>query len=279
MSENVVLKPYFDRYACALGATSETVVLIHGWGMNSAVFDRVVPKLLEQFNVIVVDLPGMGRSPVHNGPYSLSYLAEQVSVVLQEEASIHLLGWSLGGLVAAWVALALPEQTRSCTLVATNPRFVASDDQQWPGVDATSFSHFRTLVKEDPRGCLIRFLALQCKGAEDQRDLIGYLKERVFLHGLPAMKALEGGMAILTDIDARDVMAQLRCPVWMTFGHRDELVPPDVQPAVRSYFADETHFRFSDYQGSSHLPFVTEAHGFVQDFVQFVESTREIQTC
>ena len=87
---------------------ADDIVLIHGWGLHAIVFDDIVPALLEHFRVTVVDLPGMGQSPLPNDDYTLDFLAEQVLAIMPERA--HLLGWSLGGLVALAMADKAPER-------------------------------------------------------------------------------------------------------------------------------------------------------------------------
>ena len=39
------------------------LVMVHGWGMNGAVFDAVGSELAQHFRVHILDLPGYGLSP------------------------------------------------------------------------------------------------------------------------------------------------------------------------------------------------------------------------
>ena len=98
------LIPFHNTYK-ATGVNddeAQDIVLIHGWGLHAIVFDDIVPALLERFRVTVVDLPGMGQSPMPNGDYTLDFLADEVLAIMPERA--HVLGWSLGGLFALWLA-------------------------------------------------------------------------------------------------------------------------------------------------------------------------------
>ena len=81
----MALTLYHDTYAHT--GTNEhpaDLVLLHGWGLHSLVWDAVMPALLEQFQVTVIDLPGFGRSPVPGGDYTLDYLVEHVLAVAPE---------------------------------------------------------------------------------------------------------------------------------------------------------------------------------------------------
>ena len=83
------------------------LVLLHGWGMNGAVWHGIAQQLAPHYRVHLVDLPGFGNSLLADEvDYSLPWLAEQVAAILPQKC--HLLGWSLGGLVASQLALTHP---------------------------------------------------------------------------------------------------------------------------------------------------------------------------
>ena len=88
-----------------VGNTGQDIVLLHGWGVNSAVFEPLKSALAE-YRVHYVDLPGFGHSSHINGTIDdwVAALAEQLP-----QAAIWL-GWSLGGLHA----LAACATSRSC---------------------------------------------------------------------------------------------------------------------------------------------------------------------
>ena len=61
------------------------VVLLHGWGMNSDIWEDVIEELAGSYRITVVDLPGHGRSTndIHNpDDYTLEKLAKQISDVI-----------------------------------------------------------------------------------------------------------------------------------------------------------------------------------------------------
>lgn len=107
--------------------TSIPVVLIHGWGLNSAVWQPLITQLTAEFkacfHIITVDLPGFGAN--HDKkiqPYSLASVAKQIEQVIEQPAIY--LGWSLGGLVATEMALVYPEKVLGLITVASSPRFL-----------------------------------------------------------------------------------------------------------------------------------------------------------
>lgn len=260
------LTPFHNTYR-ATGVADEDagdIVLLHGWGLHAIVFDDIVPALLERFRVTVVDLPGMGQSPLPNDDYSLAFLARQVAAVMPERA--HLLGWSLGGLVALRLALDCPERVQSVVTTATTPRFTTTEG--WPvAMKPDIFDAFEQLCREDYEGTLIRFLALNCKGAESMRADVARLREILYFCGLPAQRALREGLVILRDTDLRTDLARLAMPLRMIFGERDQIVPAASMAAIEPLFNERADAVLIEQV--AHVPFLSAPETFaraVHDF-------------
>jgi pimeloyl-[acyl-carrier protein] methyl ester esterase len=246
---------FHNTYRCTgpLGDNAADLVLLHGWGLHSIVWDDIMPGLLQHFRVTVIDLPGMGQSPMPAGDYTLDYLAQHVGAILP--AQCHLMGWSLGGLVALRLARKRPQQVLSLTMVASTPKFVAAGD--WPGVEARLFDRFMEVFEEDAEGTLIRFLALNCKDASTVRDDVRKLKDILYFCGLPAPRALRGGLAVLRDSDLREELAGLSLPRLMLFGEHDNIVPV----ATADMLATQHEVRV--LADVSHVPFVSQPEQFL----------------
>jgi pimeloyl-ACP methyl ester carboxylesterase/membrane protein DedA with SNARE-associated domain len=97
------------------------VVLVHGSPGSGADFEDLVPALRERYRVLVVDLPGFGRSSTAVPDYSLhahaAYLDQFLERVQVEAA--HVLGFSMGGGVALELYGLNPRRIRSLILVAS----------------------------------------------------------------------------------------------------------------------------------------------------------------
>ena len=116
-----------DRGDCQLWWTAEgdgeLVLLIMGLGYPSAMWYRTLPALNENFRTIRFDNRGVGETGVPPGPYSIELMAEDAAAVLDAagEASAHVIGASLGGVIAQQFALTYPERTRSLVLACSAP--------------------------------------------------------------------------------------------------------------------------------------------------------------
>lgn len=94
-----------------------TLVLLHGVGLDHTVWEPVAALLADQFAVITPDLPGHGDRPPAPAGVTLADLADGVAAEIP--AGSHLVGFSLGALVAQHLAVHRPELVASLTSVAS----------------------------------------------------------------------------------------------------------------------------------------------------------------
>jgi len=99
------------------GSGDETIVLLHGAGVDSALLSwaEVIPLLARGFRVIAPDLPGYGASDRIQGEYSLAFYTDIVKGVIAAfgAAPVILVGLSLGGGICLNMALEHPELIRA----------------------------------------------------------------------------------------------------------------------------------------------------------------------
>lgn len=94
-----------------------TVVLLHGVGLDHTVWDDVVPLLAASYDVVTPDLPGHGSGPRVPEGVDLAGLAELTAASVPDGA--HLVGFSLGSLVAQHLAATRPGSVRSLASVSS----------------------------------------------------------------------------------------------------------------------------------------------------------------
>jgi pimeloyl-ACP methyl ester carboxylesterase len=97
----------------------EPLLLLHGIGSTRDDFAALLPGLAEDFDVLSVDLPGHGASPVTTLPPTVATLTDAVEADLDARGlqRVHVLGNSLGGRIG--IELAARHRARS--LVALSP--------------------------------------------------------------------------------------------------------------------------------------------------------------
>jgi len=99
------------------------LVLIQGLGLDRSGWGPVLRKLRRHFRLVLVDNRGSGRSCLPADSFDVTDMAADVVAVL-DEAGIrraHVMGASLGGMVAQELAIDHPERVDALVLVATTP--------------------------------------------------------------------------------------------------------------------------------------------------------------
>ena len=103
--------------------TGDPVLLIMGLGSNAYGWHRTIPWLDERYQAIAFDNRGTGRSDVPEGAYTIAQMADDAAAVLDATGHdrAHVIGASLGGMIAQRLAIAHPRRLRSLVLVCTTP--------------------------------------------------------------------------------------------------------------------------------------------------------------
>ncbi|AXV66589.1 MULTISPECIES: pimeloyl-ACP methyl ester esterase BioH [Pseudoalteromonas] len=234
------------------------MVLLHGWGMNQGVWQVIMPELtfFHDGAVRCLDLPGFGNAQSIPTPYTLHAAAEQLSSELNE-GSI-LVGWSLGGLFALYIAAHWPDKVAKVVLVASTPFFAQHDD--WPGIKPDVLNAFKDQLVSHREKTIERFLAIQAMGSESARDDIKQLKLLLNEYPAPKEQALSAGLDILQHDDLRAMFAQLTVPIVGIFGRLDALVP---YRALKKMQALQPNFDYEVIDKASHAPFISHKEAFI----------------
>ncbi|MGS2724371.1 malonyl-ACP O-methyltransferase BioC [Porticoccus sp. GXU_MW_L64] len=198
--------------------TEVPLVLLHGWGAGSGIFAEFAQSLAQQRPVVLVDLPGFGNSQQWL-QMGLDDLLETLANQLPPQC--HLLGWSLGGMLATAFCARFPERVGKLITLASNARFVASDHWR-KGMEADTFQQFCQFFEQSPQACLKQFFGLQSQGDSQQRQLLKAL--RPFTQ-VATNDNWRQALGLLGQLDNRDAVAALSSPGLHLFGEHDALVP------------------------------------------------------
>jgi pimeloyl-ACP methyl ester carboxylesterase len=122
---------YYER-----AGKGEPLLLIQGMSATHLAWGTpFASRLEESFECIVFDNRGIGRSGPVEGPFTIAEMAADTAGLLDELGleSVHVLGISMGGMIAQELALAQPDRLRSLTLGCTycggpGARMMSGDD-------------------------------------------------------------------------------------------------------------------------------------------------------
>lgn len=255
-----------DQVWKEVSGSGEDIVVLHGWGLNANIWTPVMSALSQQGRLTRMDLPGYGESPwPANAPITFDKLCEFTLAALPERC--HVIGWSLGGLVATQLVLDAPQRFNSLTTVASSPFFPAVEPD-WPGIEPSILSQFGKQLSKDFRRTVERFLALQSMGSPHAKADVKAIKEWLFSKPMASVEVLDAGLDMLAQVDLREQLQHIEIPFFRIYGRLDALVPAKIDkqvqrlaPQSQSYVAPRC----------SHAPFISDPEAFLAAWQTFYQ--------
>jgi 3-oxoadipate enol-lactonase len=223
--------PWVDSDGVKIWFTSKgegtPLLLCNGWGGSSDSWSEEMVRLLAlKHMVVLVDNRGTGRSEKPYEPYTMEQMSLDSARVLTElgVTSTHVLGFSMGGYIAEALAIYHPEKVRSLILCATTPgvvnRIPYSNEVAQELVKVSDDK----VSKHDRVKALVYLL--YPKEYLDTR-LEELISEESYESNPTPVYALKCQSAALASFDAYDRLPNLKIPVLVITGDRDQLIPPE----------------------------------------------------
>ena len=228
----------------------ENVVLLHGWGMSSSVFDTLAAQLAHEYAVRALDLPGYDETLTCE-PYTLDNVAAAVAARAPETCFV--VGWSLGAQIALWWAHAAPAQVRRLALLGATPCFVQRNNWK-AAVEKKVLDSFADALRRDRRGTLERFVSLQAHGDAESKRVIREMRAALAARRVPPADVLERGLELLSRNDLRALARTIEHDTLVIQGERDQLTPLLAAQALTRALPSA---RLAVVEGAAHAPFVS----------------------
>lgn len=114
-----------DLYYEIIGQ-GDPIVFIHGLGSSTRDWEYQIDFFSKHYQVVVFDVRGHGKSGKPPGPYSIPLFAQDTAELIRslDIAPTHVVGISMGGMIAFQLALDEPELVRSLVVVNSGPEMV-----------------------------------------------------------------------------------------------------------------------------------------------------------
>ena len=239
------------------------LVLIHGWGMHSGIWEPIIDKFSNEYTLHLVDIPGMGKSHVID-PYDLNHVVEVISESLP--TSFDILGWSLGSLITLKMSLMYPEKIHRMVLVGGTPCFINQID--WShGVDVRDFNDFANKLFKNYKSTMMNFYTLQLMHSKNSKLLIKKLKQIDEAENPPDVKSLQLGLDILLKNDLRDDINKIDHQTLLIVGDMDRLTPKSASMWLESHMKKG---QLKVIEGASHIPFLSHPDEFFRHLDRFL---------
>ena len=228
----------------------EKLVLIHGWGLNSAIWQPLVNQLKPKLDCICIDMPGYGSNEDIDSPTDINGLAEALLKEAPQKA--HWCAWSLGGMAAIVAAKRQPDRIKSLSLLCTTARFTQTLDWEI-GMDINIFKKFANELKSDYQSGIQKFLLLQAGAGKQTRSLAMEAAELLKKYPAPSHKTLSNGLNILEHTDLREQLSSIPLPCQVISGRRDRIVNPEAGKLLSQSIPASQHHMLN----SGHAPLLS----------------------
>jgi pimeloyl-ACP methyl ester carboxylesterase len=196
------------------------LLLLHGIGSNSRSFRHQLSGLSDAFSVMAWDAPGYGRSDDPPGSFTLEDLADEAVRVLDEHGveRAHVLGVSLGGVIAQLVYRRHARRLRSLMLVDTTAGGGALPE---PERSARVRQRLEAIDRLSPRE-LARRRAPQLVSPDAPAALVQELED-IMAEVRPA--GYRNAALALGATDVTSLLGSIRAPTLVIHGADDAVVP------------------------------------------------------
>lgn len=250
------------RIAWERRGSGPPLLLIHGLGYGRWGWEPVVDELAEAHEVVLFDNRGVGESDAPLGPYSARMLAEDAVSVLDAAGleRAHVLGTSLGGMVALQLALDRPERVDRLVLACTTP----GGERSAPMPEQTV-----RLIQESP--ALPREVAMR-RGVENALapGADPGVIERIMEHRVATAQPLAAWLAQASagmSFDVWSRVGEIAAPTLVLTGDLDVVVDPRNSELLAAMIPGA---RLEVFPGTGHLFFWEAPERFVQVVKEFL---------
>jgi pimeloyl-ACP methyl ester carboxylesterase len=139
----MILKEFLynnNRLCYYTSGQGPALVLLHGFGEDSSIWENQVANLAENYHLIIPDIPGSGLSAPLEGNPSIEDFAEAVKAVLMKEniTACTMLGHSMGGYIAMAFAEKYPAVLNGLGLIHSTA-FADSDEKKMARAKSIDF--------------------------------------------------------------------------------------------------------------------------------------------
>lgn len=205
-----------------LHGTGEPLVLIHGAQGDRSMFFGLTPVFAQRFRVLTFDQRGSGESDKPDMAYSIALLADDTAALMDHVgfASAHIIGVSMGGMIAQELALRHPHKVRSLVLGCTTP---GGPRAVRLGGDAFARAYTATPLSPEERGRALAEAAFTKGYIERHPEVIAALVE-ARRHRPLDPEALARRLQAAYTHDTYDRLPQIACPTLVITGKDDMLI-------------------------------------------------------
>ena len=190
------------------------VLLLHGLGSSTRDWEYQTAVLSREYRVITMDVRGHGRSSRPPGPYSVAQFAQDAVALLRflNAAPAHIIGLSMGGMIAFQMAVDHPDVVRSLTIINSGPAVILKGMQKT--ALAMRFAIVRLFGMKTMAGMIAKKVLPLPEQTELRKTLIARMSENDPRAYLDSVRAISGW-------SVEDRIGTIACPALIVASDQD----------------------------------------------------------
>jgi pimeloyl-ACP methyl ester carboxylesterase len=243
--------------------TGPGLVLVHGTGASREQWLPLTEALADRFTVLAPDYSGSGATTDHGGPVTLADLAEEVLAAAEHAGldDFHLVGHSLGAVVAVRLAAVHPRRVRSLALHAG---WAHTDTQM-----AAEFRYWLALLRARPEPALFARALPQIAFGPGYWSRTSLAANEELVAQLTTFLAPGTARQVEVDltIDVRQLLASIAAPTLVLASAHDRIVPATQQQALLAAIPDA---RYAEIDAGHGAP-AEDPAGFIAKIAGFLD--------
>lgn len=248
------------------------LVLIGGWASYRWIWFRQVPTFEEKYRVVVFDNRGAGKSSKPDYPYTIEMMAAD-TVGLMDTLEIndaHILGISMGGLIAQQIAISYPERVRSLILSSTHfggSNQILMDDRTMALLIALPTE---TISKEQAREMRYR-ATFSPQFIEENRSVLNQIDE--WAEKLPTPLYAQVHQSSATgEFDSEAELNRITAPTLILHGANDRAVPTKNGELLAERIPNSKLVIIND---AAHFVIIEKYEEFNNEVMNFIDEVEE----
>lgn len=260
--------PGLPRIAVDHAGSGPLVIFLHGIGGNRTNWHDQLPEFARHFHAVAWDARGYGESDDYDGPLDFGDFAIDLARVIGHfrATRAHLVGLSMGGVIALDFAARYPDRLATLTLCDSMPGFGHLTERQrrefirlrqeplLAGKEPRDIAPAvaKTLLSKSPRpGCFDRLVASMAA-----------------LHKESYIKTITGSVNYARPLE----LERITVPVLIVVGDEDALTPPETSREMARLIPGA---RTTVIEGAGHLSNIEQPEAFNRAVLTFLMEHRE----
>jgi len=260
--ESVNLAFNQQQLAVKIYGKGPAIVLFHSLLADQTSFDKVLPSLVKNHQVIVLSLPGFDASSFVGG--SLDAIADQIAGSLKTlnlSPAPTFIGNGYGGFVALNTAIRHPSIVSKLVLADCGACFTEPGRAAFRGMSANAEKNGLAAIAD------VAMRRLFAPAYQEQHpDLIAQRKERFLSINL---ETFHGACNALSTMDLRPLVANLQIPSLVLCGEFDEATPPAMSEELANLLPNA---KLNILPGLAHVPQLQDPEAFFAAIESFINN-------